>query len=635
MAKYKEIRDLKIDSSILDGIEDVSISSKPLFDKEKVESIKDKTENMFDTKIKLNVKPINSPKATFKKEGIPNDSGIKIKSSLDSKKDASLKVSTVSWDCHNVDEIVDKMLSFTETMFQPGMRPYQVPIVRRIFEAFLKNEGCILTVVLPRQSGKDELLARALLTLLILTPTLSKLFPEQLGIYEKGIKIGIFAPVNEQAYTMHSRMQGLLDTDLADEILSDPDLDAAKKYKRGVLQILGPTGKSGAPIYKSFCRIQTAAKQSKIESKTYDIVIVSECQEADSEKVKKSILPMTASTNGLVVMSGTPAPYSSYFYETIQKNKVRDFRNKVKRYHFEYDYNEVIKYNKYYRAHIENMKRELGEESDAFRMSYKLEWIIEEGKAVTTTDFEEYMMDQTAAFEYSSDNKSIYVAGLDFARVKDYTVLTIAKLKNPTVDVISSHGDTEKHIVNWLEMRGDGWMQIIDTIVNQLILFNVRIVTCDSTGAGDPIISMLEEKLYNHNIDIIRVVFNERVKNDMAILFFNEMRAKRIRVPYHPKILGNSKLKNFMAQLYAADKKYNKNFVEIISPNKKKIPDDYVQSLLMLNYGCRTYTLPVVLEERGNIFFGKNDGITKASLYEYGMERYRSRIAAIIKNTNV
>jgi hypothetical protein len=83
-------------------------------------------------------------------------------------------------------------------------------------------------------------------------------------------------------------------------------------------------------------------------------------------------------------------------------------------------------------------------------MSYKLEWIIEEGKAVTTTDFEEYMMDQTAAFEYSSDNKSIYVAGLDFARVKDYTVLTIAKLKNPTVDVVSSHGDTEKHIVNWL-----------------------------------------------------------------------------------------------------------------------------------------------------------------------------------------
>jgi hypothetical protein len=184
-------------------------------------------------------------------------------------------------------------------------------------------------------------------------------------------------------------------------------------------------------------------------------------------------------------------------------------------------------------------------------------------------------------------------------------------------------------------MRGDGWMQIIDTIVNQLILFNVRIVTCDSTGAGDPIISMLEEKLYNHNINIIRVVFNERVKNDMAILFFNEMRAKRIRVPYHPKILGNSKLKNFMAQLYAADKKYNKNLVEIVSPNKKRIPDDYVQSLLMMIYGCRTYTLPVVLEERGNIFFGKNDGITKASLYEYGMERYRNRIAAIIKNTNV
>ena len=618
------IRELKLDASIMGDIEDSSILAKERFDKNKLDSIREKSENMFDTKIKLNVKTINTKKA---------NSGIKVKSSLDNSKDAKIDITTINWDCHNVDEIVDKMLQFCETMFLPSMRPYQVPIVRRIFEAFLKNEGCILTVVLPRQSGKDELLARALLTLLILIPSLSKIFPEQLSIYERGLKIGIFAPVNEQAYTLHSRMQGLLDTDLADEILADQDLDAKKKYSGGLLQILGPNGRNGVPIYKSFCRIQTSAKQAKIESKTYDLVVVSECQEADSDKVKKSILPMTANTNGLVVMSGTPAPYTSYFYETIQKNMVKDFRNKVKRYHFQYDYKEVMKYNKFYRAHIENMKRELGEDSDAFRMSYKLEWLIEEGKAITPTDFEEYMMDQSAQLEYSSDNRSIYVAGLDFARVKDYTILTIAKLKNPTLDIISSSGDTEKHIVNWLEMRGDAWEQIVESIIDQLLLFKVRILTCDSTGAGDPIVSMLENRLYDKKIDIKRVVFNEKVKNDMAILFLNEVKARRIKIPYHPKVLSNKKLQNFMTQLYAVDKKYNKNLVEIVTPNKKRIPDDYIQSLLMLVYGSRTYTLPYVQEERGNIFFNKTDKITKASLYEYGMEKYKSRIAAIIKKS--
>ena len=55
----------------------------------------------------------------------------------------------------------------------------------------------------------------------------------------------------------------------------------------------------------SFLAGQVASKQSKIESKTYDLVIVEEAQDVDDLIVSKSIEPMLSSTAGTLIKVGT------------------------------------------------------------------------------------------------------------------------------------------------------------------------------------------------------------------------------------------------------------------------------------------------------------------------------------------
>ena len=96
---------------------------------------------------------------------------------------------------------------------------------------------------------------------------------------------------------------------------------------------------------------------------------------------------MSAAVNGTIVKIGTSNNQICDFLETIRRNKRMDIENSRKRgyrrKHYEYDYKVAMKYNPLYKKFIEKEKRRLGEDSDAFRMSYKLEWILERGMFVS------------------------------------------------------------------------------------------------------------------------------------------------------------------------------------------------------------------------------------------------------------
>ena len=99
---------------------------------------------------------------------------VKIKSSLDRKKTAELSVSTVDWGEWDVQDIAQKMVDFGEKAFYPKMRPYQLVPLKRMFEAFLKNEGSILTILISRQAGKSVLLSKFNNVVMTLGPHFSK-----------------------------------------------------------------------------------------------------------------------------------------------------------------------------------------------------------------------------------------------------------------------------------------------------------------------------------------------------------------------------------------------------------------------------------------------------------------------------
>ena len=566
------------------------------------------------------------------------DTNIKIKSSLDSKNTSEINLETVNWGDWDVNDIVDKFVKFSNAICAYPLYPYQEEPFRRIIQAFIKNEGCILTILCARQSGKTDLVAKAIQSIMILIPVLAKIFPDQLGMYKKGVHIGIFAPTNEQAYTVHSRIQSFMDTDLADEILADPDIDAKKKYPGGMVQILGPIvstkGKINSHEYLSFCRIQTCAKQAKIESKSYHFIFIDESQEADNNKVTKSILPMTASTNGLMTMSGTPTTYTSFFYDKIQQNMQEDSVRRIKN-HFQYDYRVCEKYNKYYRAHIVNMKKELGEDSDSFRMSYALEWLIEQGMAVTPLQFDEYLKDVGKKLEYLPQPDATYIAGLDLARKKDFTVLTIFKLIN--TGTLNENGDPIffKIICNWLEMKGDDWEIIFPAVVERLKTFRIKIIGVDSTGVGDPIVSRLKRVMDRHDIEIVQFDYSPKTKEEMATNFYEEMRKGLIKVPYHSTIRGLKTVKAFMRELFSCEKKHVNNYMQICHPKnpsgkeKAGFHDDYFNSMMLGLIAYKAHKLPIIQSSPTNLFYGSTKGVSNKSLYALGMEKLKYRVAQI------
>lgn len=127
--------------------------------------------------------------------------------------------------------------------------------------------------------------AATISTLLIIAPLLSRQFPDKFPYFKKGIMIGVFAPTAEQVSTTHARVEMMLSHDTSNAILNDPDIRGKKKYDSGLIQILGNPHKVNGVVesdWKSFVRFQTAAKQAKIESKSYQITFVDECLTGDS-----------------------------------------------------------------------------------------------------------------------------------------------------------------------------------------------------------------------------------------------------------------------------------------------------------------------------------------------------------------
>lgn len=267
-----------------------------------------------------------------------------------------------------VDQLVKRIIIFTEEFCDVEFFPYQIPIAYRIIESTILGDGDLMTVVATRQSGKSEVLSAVIAGMMVILPKLAPIYPTWLGKFEKGFWVGTFAPTEEQADTVFGRIVSKLTSDHALQFLLDPEIDdkatGGGTRGRGRLITLKHSG--------SLCRMQTCNPKAKIESKTYHLVLVDEAQEADEVMITKSIAPMLAFNNGSMVLTGTANRYKSYFYKMIQYNKRRSANGgrKFRESHFEYDWRTAAKFNPNYAKFIAKEKLRIGEDSDEFQMSY-------------------------------------------------------------------------------------------------------------------------------------------------------------------------------------------------------------------------------------------------------------------------
>lgn len=469
-----------------------------------------------------------------------------------------------------VDGLVDKMVIVCNAIMPEDevLRPYQIPLVRRIFESLIISDGQTITALCSRQSGKTEAVGSALATAMIMLPVLAKVYPNtKLHKYRKGVWIGAFAPVDTQAKILHSRIIARLLSPAARAILSDPEINdrAVDKGNRVVLV------NSGSRAVKITCH-----PRATIEGETFHVILIDECQGADNEVVDKSVSPMGASTRATRIYTGTPARTRNVFYDTIQANKrLLLKRGRVRQNHFQWDWKEVAKHVPDYALAVKDDMKKMGEDSDAFRMAYKIEWLLDRG--MFTTEDKLYKLGDVSMQQLLKEwTGSPVVVGIDCARIKDRTIVTVVWVdwNNP-----DSAGFFQHRIINWLDLEKDDWETQYFKIVDFLSKYNIYQVGVDGGGLGDVVIDRLRNLMPRTTFVSMGSAPNEQSKrwkylkelmDREQLVFPNGSRVQRLRV-----------WKRFYQEMCDLNIEYKGDQLKAFAPDYENAHDDYPDSLAM------------------------------------------------------
>lgn len=465
-----------------------------------------------------------------------------------------------------VDKIIDQMLIVIDELSGHPLHGYQTPFARRLLESLIIGDGATITALFARQSGKSETVANTVAACMIMLPVLAKVFPDLLGKFKEGLWIGCFAPTDDQAEIIYSRIVSRLTSETAQEFMQDPDINDKAEKGRGASIYLKNSG--------SFIRRQTAHPRSNIEGRTYHIMLIDECQDADERVVNKSIGPMGASTNATMVFIGTPSYTKGVFYKTIQMNKRQATRRAGRTNHFEADWREVAKWNKNYEKFVKKEMLRLGEDSDEFRLSYRLHWLLDKGM-FTTTERMEALGDKSMELVHAW-HKTPVVVGIDPARKQDSTIVTVVWVDWDNPD---EFGFYEHRILNWKDLSGMEWEAQYAAIVDFLANYRVFAIAVDEGGLGDPVISRL--RVLMPHAEIIGVQSDRSTQSKRWKHLKELMDRGKIGWPAHAKTRRLKIWKRFSQQMEDLELKFEGPYVVAQAPKATDAHDDYADSLAL------------------------------------------------------
>ena len=469
------------------------------------------------------------------------------------------------------------------------MFPYQEQFSKRVIRSVLMNDGAEITALFARQSGKSETIAITVGGMMIILPVLANMpmFADdpRLTMFKDGLWVGIFAPSQRQAQITYGRLKARLQCKTAIEVLSDPEFR---------LEFSTSNGQTVALTNGSFATAISASDGSNIEGESFKLIICEECQDISNFKIRKSIHPMGAAYNASIIKIGTATTFKGDFYDAIQRNK-REIETRAShiRNHFEYDYTVASKYNPKYAKYVEGEKKRLGENSDEFRMSYKLEWIIERGMFVDIVKFEE-ANGETSLERVMSDRQATHIAGIDIGGKNDSTVVTMCEVDWNMPVIMETRIDDETgeevtymayntYIKDWLCISNEpDYEEQYPLIVDYLSMFWVVRVVCDATREA----SISHRLRANLKCEVIPYIFTTKSKSELYKHLEKEIAAGRARVCAGDKTRATKEYNDFLQQLGDLQKGYSGTNLVVCHPEERGAHDDYPDSWALAVWGC-------------------------------------------------
>jgi phage terminase large subunit-like protein len=499
-----------------------------------------------------------------------------------------------------VDKLIGKLMVVCDQISGHPLRNYQKPFARRVFESLIINDGATITALFARQTGKSETVANVIATAMIMFPILAKVFPDLLGKFAEGVWVGAFAPVDEQADTLFGRIVSRLTSDSATSVLQDPEVNGVVMAKGRSVYIRFRN--MDAPLQDgkghSLVRKTTAHPRATIEGRSYHIILIDECQGADDRVVNKSIGPMGAAYNATMVFTGTPTYTKNVFYNTIQGNKrALTKRGTVRCNHFEVDWKTAARENANYRKFVSKEMLRMGEDSDEFKLSYRLMWLLDKGMFTTSEKLDE-CGDITMQSVVHAWSHSPVVVGIDPARKQDKTVVTVVWVDWDHPDEL---GYYHHRILNWLDLEGIDWEEQYYRIVEFLSNYRVHKVGVDVGGVGDAVAQRL--KLLLPGIDVVELGSSQS-EQSVRWKYLRELIDRRQVVwPAGAKVRRLKMWRRFRQEMEDLELLFKGPYVLAEAPDVRDAHDDFADSLAMACVLTKDEQTTSVVEVSSNPFF--------------------------------
>lgn len=377
------------------------------------------------------------------------------------------------------------------------LRDYQVLTLDGLLAA-MQEPNAELTMMFPRQAGKNQVSAALVATLLRLNA-------------RRGGSIIVTAPTLQP--------QAIISRERTLEAIRDMN---APLGGRGASQVTVDgmrirCGEASATFLSAQVGANVAGHTASIA------LIADEAQDIDEEWFDRQFRPMTASTGAPTLMFGTPWNGISLLERAVGRNREMDRRFEGKpgyrRRHHQVSWREVAKIVPAYGAHVAAQRERLGKDNPLYLSQYELVASERSGRLFRASALAA-ITGGHARMQAPAPGER-YVGGLDFGgegEHSDATVLTIGRL--------AEGGRVE--VVAWVEWRGASSPLLVAEIPAELAHWRLERVHADSTGMGQPLVGMLQKQSGNV---LHGVTFSSQSKSAMGRAMQTAVATGRLALP--------------------------------------------------------------------------------------------------------
>lgn len=426
----------------------------------------------------------------------------------------------------NLVELLKKLLRditlFTRYTSGLKLRSYQEAVARAIVNSVLHHKGLSFVVILPRQSGKNELQAQIQAYLLTLTSD------------RPGEMVQVSPTWRPQTENAMHRLESVLSRNL---IVKDRwEKRHGHIYQVGQARLVFLSGSPTANIVGATASL---------------LLSVDEAQDVLIDKYDKEIAPMAASTNATRVFWGTAWTADTLLAreeKAALAQQAQDGIRRVWRLTGEQVAAEVTAYGQFVAEQVARLGREhpmvrtqyFSEDIDAAGGLFPPERLAliygGHGAQILPTRGEVYVMTLDVGGEDPGEGGAIGpMANPD----RDDTALTIARVNLASLDDPALRLPTYE-IVYRQQWKGVRHVNIYQQVLSLAQSWQVRHLVVDATGVGAGLAGFLERTLGS---TVIPFTFNSRTKSDLGWAFLSLVDSGRLKEYAPIKNIGGAPAK--------------------------------------------------------------------------------------------